>query len=57
MPRGEPAARVLPGFGLSMGISVLFISLVLLLPITGLFGQLAELSLPSIGRSLPRAVS
>ncbi|WP_394424305.1 sulfate ABC transporter permease subunit CysT [Vreelandella stevensii] len=37
--------RVLPGFGLSMGISVLFISLVLLLPITGLFGQLAGLSL------------
>ncbi|HSP30638.1 MAG TPA: sulfate ABC transporter permease subunit CysT [Halomonas sp.] len=38
------SARVLPGFGLSMGISVLFISLVLLLPITGLFGQLSELS-------------
>ena len=28
-----------------MGISVLFISLILLLPMTGLFGQLAELSL------------
>ncbi|MDN6179951.1 MAG: sulfate ABC transporter permease subunit CysT [Halomonas subglaciescola] len=40
---GSP--RVLPGFGLSMGISVLFISLVLLLPMTGLFGQLAGLSL------------
>ena len=39
------STRVLPGFGLSMGISVLFISLVLLLPITGLFGQLADLSL------------
>lgn len=39
------STRVLPGFGLSMGISVLFISLVLLLPITGLFGQLAGLSL------------
>ena len=39
------STRVLPGFGLSMGISVLFISLVLLLPITGLFGQLSELSL------------
>ena len=38
------STRVLPGFGLSMGISVLFISLVLLLPITGLFGQLAKLS-------------
>ncbi|KFC51658.1 sulfate/thiosulfate transporter subunit [Halomonas sp. SUBG004] len=39
------STRVLPGFGLSMGISVLFISLVLLLPMTGLFGQLSELSL------------
>lgn len=38
------STRVLPGFGLSMGISVLFISLVLLLPMTGLFGQLFELS-------------
>ena len=28
--------RVLPGFGLSLGISLFFISLVLLLPITGL---------------------
>ena len=29
--------RVLPGFGLSLGISLFFISLVLLLPISGLF--------------------
>jgi sulfate/thiosulfate transport system permease protein len=43
--RRPGSTRVLPGFGLSMGISVLFISLVLLLPITGLFGQLAGLSL------------
>ena len=42
--RRPGSTRVLPGFGLSMGISVLFISLVLLLPITGLFGQLAGLS-------------
>ncbi|MEA2119416.1 sulfate ABC transporter permease subunit CysT [Halovibrio sp. HP20-50] len=43
--RRSGSTHVLPGFGLSMGISVLFISLVLLLPITGLFGQLAGLSL------------
>jgi sulfate/thiosulfate transport system permease protein len=43
-PWRSGSTRVLPGFGLSMGISVLFISLVLLLPITGLFGQLSELS-------------
>lgn len=37
--------RVLPGFGLSLGISLTFVSLVLLLPLTGLVGQLAGLSL------------
>ena len=33
--------RVLPGFGLSLGISLFFISLILLLPITGLVMQTA----------------
>ncbi|AMC99975.1 sulfate ABC transporter permease subunit CysT [Halomonas chromatireducens] len=42
---GSTPKRVLPGFGLSLGISLMFISLVLLLPLTGLFGQLAGLSL------------
>ncbi len=42
---GSAPKRVLPGFGLSLGVSLLFISLVLLLPMTGLFGQLAGLSL------------
>ncbi len=37
--------RVLPGFGLSLGITLLFVSLVLLLPLTSLVGQLAGLSL------------
>lgn len=41
---GRPR-RVLPGFGLSLGISLTFVSLVLLLPLTGLVGQLAGLSL------------
>lgn len=39
-----PGKRVLPGFALSMGISLLFISLVLLLPITGLLIQTAGMS-------------
>ena len=42
---GRTPKRVLPGFGLSLGVSLLFVSLVLLLPMTGLFGQLAGLSL------------
>nr|WP_300313544.1 sulfate ABC transporter permease subunit CysT [Halomonas sp.] len=37
--------RVLPGFGLSLGISLTFVSLVLLLPLTGLVGELKGMSL------------
>jgi len=36
--------HVLPGFALSLGISLLFISLVLLLPLSGLVVQTAEMS-------------
>ncbi|WP_227370855.1 sulfate ABC transporter permease subunit CysT [Halomonas sp. M20] len=42
---GTAQKRVLPGFGLSLGITLLFVSLVLLLPMTSLVGQLAGLSL------------
>ncbi|WP_444677159.1 sulfate ABC transporter permease subunit CysT [Halomonas sp. E19] len=42
---GSTPKRVLPGFGISLGISLTFVSLMLLLPMTGLFGQLAGLSL------------
>ncbi|AFP30793.1 sulfate/thiosulfate ABC transporter permease CysT [Marinobacter sp. BSs20148] len=37
--------RVLPGFGLSLGISLFFISLVLLLPLTGLVIEVSAMSL------------
>jgi len=36
--------RVLPGFGLSLGVSLTFVSLILLLPMTSLVGQLSQLS-------------
>ncbi|SDU26875.1 sulfate/thiosulfate ABC transporter permease CysT [Halopseudomonas salegens] len=42
---GSPGKRVLPGFALSMGMSLLFISIVLLLPLTGLVMQTADMSL------------
>ncbi|ARS51547.1 MULTISPECIES: sulfate ABC transporter permease subunit CysT [Kushneria] len=38
------AARVLPGFSLSLGVTLLFVSLILLLPMTSLIGQLSTLS-------------
>lgn len=43
-PRGGRSKRVLPGFGLSLGISLLFVSLVLLLPVTGLVVETAGMS-------------
>lgn len=42
--RSFSSKRVLPGFGISLGSSLFFISLVILLPITGLIVQTAELS-------------
>ena len=36
-------ARILPGFSLSMGITLLFLCLIVLLPISGLLWQLAQL--------------
>ncbi|MBL4833067.1 MAG: sulfate/thiosulfate ABC transporter permease CysT [Pseudomonas sp.] len=43
--KGGRAKRVLPGFSLSLGISLMFISLVLLLPVTGLIVQTSGMSL------------
>lgn len=42
--------RVLPGFTLSLGTSLLFVCLILLLPLSALVMQLAEMSLvPVLG--------
>lgn len=40
----NPGKRVLPGFALSLGVSLLFISLILLLPVTGLIVQTSGMS-------------
>lgn len=37
----QPGKRVLPGFALSLGVSLFFISIVLILPVTGLIVQTA----------------
>lgn len=36
--------RVLPGFGLSLGVSVTFVSLILLLPMSALVRELSHLT-------------
>lgn len=41
---GNRSKRVLPGFGLSLGISLLFISLILMLPLTGLVMEVSAMS-------------
>ncbi|MEM1376804.1 MAG: sulfate ABC transporter permease subunit CysT [Pseudomonadota bacterium] len=40
----KPKPRVIPGFGLSFGITLLFVSLIVLLPLSGLLWQLGQLS-------------
>ena len=42
IPRSTP--RVLPGLSLGLGISILFVTLIVLLPISGLLWQLAQLT-------------
>lgn len=44
MPWAAPQQRVLPGFGISLGVSLLFISLILLLPASGLIMQTSQMS-------------
>ncbi|WP_353981926.1 sulfate ABC transporter permease subunit CysT [Salinicola endophyticus] len=43
--RRQASRRVLPGFGLSLGVTLTFVSLILLLPLISLVGQLSQLSL------------
>lgn len=42
--------RVLPGFGLSLGSSLFYTCLILLLPLTALVMQLAQMSWRNIGK-------
>ncbi|MGO1462340.1 MAG: sulfate/thiosulfate ABC transporter permease CysT [Marinobacter sp.] len=44
LKRQTRSKRVLPGFGLSLGISLFFISLILLLPLTGLMVEVSAMS-------------
>ncbi|OOE33550.1 sulfate ABC transporter permease subunit CysT [Salinivibrio kushneri] len=44
MPWAARQQRVLPGFGISLGVSLLFISLILLLPASGLIMQTSQMS-------------
>ncbi len=43
-PLKPHSKRVLPGFGLSLGVSLLFISMILLLPLTGLVAEISGMT-------------
>ncbi|MCV6576564.1 MAG: sulfate ABC transporter permease subunit CysT [Cohaesibacter sp.] len=44
--------HILPGFGLTLGISLFFVSLIILLPLSGLFWQMGQLGLSDYWRIL-----
>jgi sulfate/thiosulfate transport system permease protein len=56
---GRARARVLPGFGLTLGLTVTYLSLIVLIPLTALFAKAASLSLDKLVETLtePRVVA
>ncbi|MFA5633325.1 MAG: molybdate ABC transporter permease subunit, partial [Porticoccaceae bacterium] len=59
LPAAYRQKRVLPGFGLSLGVSLLFVSIVLLLPVSGLVMQAAGMTMEQYWRAIsdPRVVA
>jgi sulfate/thiosulfate transport system permease protein len=49
----------LPGFGLSLGITITYLSLLVLIPLSGLVWKTASLGLPELARAVlsPRALA
>ena len=48
----QRGSRVLPGFGLTMGLTLLYLGLIVLLPLAGLFVKASELSGPALWSTL-----
>ena len=55
IPRGRSPRRVLPGFGLSLGFTVSYLSLLVLIPLAALFLRAAGLGFDGIVRELSGA--
>ena len=51
--------RVLPGFGLTLGFTLVYLSLIVLIPLSAVFIKAAELSLPQLWQAIsaPRVVA
>ena len=58
-PRRAAAARVLPGFGLSLGVTLSYLALVVLIPLTALVARTFTLSWPRFVAlaTSPRAIA
>ncbi|MCY2960994.1 MAG: sulfate ABC transporter permease subunit CysT [Planctomycetota bacterium] len=52
---GRARRRVLPGFGLTLGITVTYLSLIVLIPLSALFAKAASLSWPKFVETLTDA--
>jgi len=59
MAEKRQGGRVLPGFGLSMGITLTYLGLIILLPLSTIFLKTATLSWEALGKTLtdPRTVA
>jgi len=59
MAERRQGGRVLPGFGLSMGITLTYLGLIILLPLSTLFLKTATLSWEALGKTLtdPRTIA
>jgi sulfate transport system permease protein len=59
MAEKRQGGRVLPGFGLSMGITLTYLGLIILLPLSTIFLKTATLSWEALGKTLtdPRTVT
>ncbi len=57
--RARPAAGILPGFGLSLGYALLYLSLIVLIPLSGLVFKTLSLSWPAFWATVsdPRVVA
>jgi len=54
MSRAATLPRVLPGFGLSLGFTLTYLSLIVLIPLSAVFLRTSGMTFALSGRRLPR---
>ena len=51
------ARRVLPGFGLSLGVTLTYLSVIVLIPLAAVFMKTADMSWPAFWQAYPLPAS